>query len=88
MIVQKHVDFKVTCWCRAHFDDETDMNKVIEMIKAGHGSGTICSIDGFQEWESMQETEEDLPVEENGGACTIEVYETDIDCIWKNAPEM
>ncbi len=88
----KYVDFKVTSWCRAHFDDDTDMEKVIELLKEGKGSGSICEESlGFEEWESLQNTEDDMSVDDNDGQCTVEVYDEsstengkNINPIWKN----
>lgn len=89
MRANKFVDFKVTVWCRAHFQDETDMNKIKEMLQVDDDSNTITDEAlGFYEWETLYETEEKLPVEENDGQRTIEVYDGENHCIWGNAPEI
>lgn len=70
-------DFKVTVWERIKVNDEEDQKKILELIK----SGQITSADDIwnmglgetAESEILSDTSEQMIVEENGGASTIEV---------------
>lgn len=70
-----YVDYKITTWRRAHFKDDSDLEKIKEALE-DFNSGDIFDEDiGFIEDEFLSETEEDMPVDENGGYATIELHE-------------
>lgn len=78
----RHVDYKVTTWYKASFDDKVDMQEVIEVIKK-EGIGNIMDMEGLHDNEEIYEVEEFMSVEENEGFSTVEVYDND-KLIWDN----
>ena len=79
-----YVDYKITTWRRAHFEDNADSERIIEIIKE-EGINEILDEDlGFIEQETLFEVDEEMTVEENGGYSTIEVYENNNPCWWFN----
>jgi len=80
-----HVDFKITTWERIEIDEtvsEADKDEMLRKIKEGI---ITTSNDMFEELgdgvscDSLQEIDEQMTVEENGGAATIEVFSDDQD---------
>ena len=83
-IANNYVDVKVTVWNRMHFEDDTDMQKIIKMIQDDGGVTNIGDEHGYSgECETLLDTEETLRVDKNEGYSTIEVYEND-KTIWEN----
>lgn len=81
---KKYVDFKVTMWCRAHLNEDVDLDQVVEDLKSGKGSEHLFAEDLAYEWEDLVDTQVSMKVEENNGHATVEVYEDDKE-IWNNA---
>lgn len=82
--MSKYIDVKVTIWGRLHFKDDTDLNKLIELLEQGNTTNDLCDKElGFSEYEILYDTEEELSLEENNGDPTIEVFDKDVD---KNTP--
>lgn len=93
-----YLDSKVTIWTRSHFtiegETEEECNqKMIDYVKENGNQITNESYEGengitFYENEVLYETEEFLPVEENGGSSTIEIIDVTTsgvsDPIWTN----
>lgn len=82
-----HIDVKVTIWQRLHFSDHIDMEKIAQMIKAGDSVNDVCEDDlGFRTMEWLDNTETIIPVAENDGVSTIEVYKDNEASkpIWQN----
>ena len=85
--MSKYIDVKVTIWGRFHFKDDTDLNKLIELLKQGKTINDLCDDElGFSEYETLYDTEEELSLEENNGNSTIEVFD-DNTLLWANAKE-
>ena len=85
--MSKYIDVKVTIWGRLHFKDDTDLNKLIELLKQGNTTNDLCDEKlGFSEYEILYETEEELSLEENNGNPTIEVFDEGT-LLWTNIKE-
>ena len=71
-------DTKVTIQEREYFDipDKTPKKKIIEMIQ----SGEIEQYDA----ETLHDTTEELPVEENQGFATVEIYKDNHKLLYAN----
>lgn len=82
-MLKNFVDIKVTVWNRVHFSDEANMQEVTDLIKQGNIESIFDENLGFEEEETLFDTEGYLSVEENDGCSTIEVYE-DSKIIYKN----
>ena len=80
------VDIKVNIWKRVHFDDNiTDINSIIEALKNEEIEDIFDPDKGFKEVEFLYDTENIIPIEENNGQPTIEVYsEIDGEIVWQN----
>lgn len=66
-----YLDQKVTTWYRTEFEIKADsaeeaQKKAIEFIKRGDHIDIS--------WEHLDDTTEELPVDENGGESTMELY--------------
>jgi hypothetical protein len=89
---KKYVDYKQTIWCRAHFKNDADMQKVIQELENTGDVDCIFDEDlGFEEDEVLYDTSENMTPEENDGQPTIEVYQQHEDetvnfqdLIWNN----
>jgi hypothetical protein len=84
----KHVDYKMTIWGRIHFKEDTDMDKIIELLKQTDDINQTFDDDlGFNEHEVIYESGEYLPCIENDKQPTIEVYDEtkSFSPIWNNA---
>lgn len=83
----KHLDYKCTTWCRLHFDDNVDLDRVKKMIEDGFLPLEIGYDQDFiknTEWSSIDDCEEYLTPEENGGFRTIELYDDEGNIICTN----
>ena len=80
------VDIKVNIWKLVHFDDNTtDINSIIEALKNEEIEDIFDPDKGFKEVEFLYDTENIIPIEENNGQPTIEVYsEIDGEIVWQN----
>lgn len=81
--MKNYVDVKITVWQRYHFNDETDMQKIIAAIEKNGMDEIISDEYGFIESEILFDTEEELTPEENGRCSTIEVCVNNTS-IWNN----
>lgn len=87
-----HLDFKITSWKRIHIPDER-VEEVIQKLKEG---GCDAPYDLLDEDEVGDfyidscgidlECEEPMTVEENEGASTQELYDTNDKIIYRNGP--
>jgi len=93
---KKYVDTKVTIWQRNYFEEDADMNLVVDALKSGKTIIEICDESfsededaikyGFLMCETLDVTEIAMDPEDNDGFHTIEVYDTDeLTPIYKNA---
>lgn len=79
-----YVDVKEIVWRRAHFKEGTNMESVIEVINK-EGIDSIFDDElGFTENEILYDTADYIPLEDNGGDSTIEVYDNNEEIIWEN----
>ena len=63
--MSKYIDVKVTIWGRLHFKDDTDLNKLIELLKQGNTTNDLCDEElGFSDYEILYDTEEELSLKE------------------------
>jgi hypothetical protein len=91
--MSKYIDVKYTVWGRFSFDDSTDLKPIIEHLEKEQYPEELEKFEGYLGYESMIETEEFIPIEENDNQPTIEVYENVKDtqnwqeCIWDNSFE-
>lgn len=78
-------DVKVTVWIRQSFtidaENKEDALKKVERFKTVDVLSEICEV----ELETLRDTEELMLPEENGGSCTIELYDEHDNLIGKNA---
>ena len=70
-----HIDYKVTIWRRAHFKDDSDLEKIKEALEDFNSGDVFDEELGFTEDEYLFETEEDLYLDQNDGFSTIELHE-------------
>lgn len=84
--MQKYIDYKVTTWIRAKFNEEVDLHEVIKSIENGAAPPAFNNEYDI-EYENLTETEKFITPEENDGQSTIEVYEGEQfqECIWDNS---
>ena len=82
-----YIDYKMTCWKRAYFAEDTDVEKILEILKTEGLDYVLDEELGFTEQEDIPGIEVDLDPEDNDGYPTIEVYENNnpVDnLIWSN----
>ena len=83
-----YVDVKVTVWQRIKLNEDEDVSAkdVIEMLELYEPwleflwDEKKFSID----WDTITDTEEYLPAEENGGCSTVELYDDEGKLLWDN----
>ena len=86
-----YLDFKITSWKRIHIPDER-IEEVIQKLKEGGCDAPYDLLDDEDKDDSCYidscgidlECEEPMTVEENEGASTQELYDTDGEIIYKN----
>jgi len=79
------LDVKVTVWERVEFDSEEEMNDVLTKIKSGElkSSNDVCEyLDKGASY--IDDTSEEMNVEENLGMPTMEILNEDGNTIWNN----
>lgn len=81
--MSKYVDIEVRVWQRLRFTDSTDMNKLVERLKAGDHPNYLADDENYVEYDSLVDTEVLITPEQNEGNATIEVYDND-KMIWNN----
>ena len=70
-----YVDYKITTWRRAHFKDDSDLEKIKEALE-DFNSGDIFDEElGFTEDEYLLEFQKELSLDQNDGCSTIELHE-------------
>lgn len=78
-------DVKITVWVRQSFEIEAenkeDALKEAERFKTVDAMSEICDV----ELETLLETQELMYPKDNGGSCTIELYDDHGNLIGKNA---
>ena len=69
-------DFKITTWERVKVGKE-DEQKILDGIKDGSitCAGDICNMDLNADCQKLDEVDEQMSVEENGGCPTIEILD-------------
>ena len=85
-----YIDYKVTLWKRIHFNENTNPEKIIQVLEEDGLEDVFDDDLGFVEQEILYDTEEEMTSEENGGCSTIEVYENNNpvdDLIWSNGKD-
>ena len=75
-MIKKYIDQKVTIWNRYHFNDDADMEKIVEALEKSKDIEDVLDDEfGFSESEILDDTKEIMYPYENGKQPTIEVYE-------------
>ena len=70
-----YIDYKITTWRRAHFKDDSDLEKIKEALE-DFNSGDIFDEElGFTEDEYLLEFQKELSLDQNDGYSTIELHE-------------
>ena len=86
-----YIDFKVTCWERVKIDDSIK-DDVLNKLKLGVISSSSDLFDHYSDElftfdNNMDDTAEQMSVEENNGMSTIEVFEANFLDLWNNKSE-
>lgn len=84
-----HLDFKVTTWKRIHIPDNK-VQEVIEELKnktPGEGPYDLLEQEGFYEDNSIEDFEEPMTTDENEGASTQELYNSEGQLIYQNGAD-
>lgn len=78
-------DFKITTWERVTVDPK-DEQKVLELIKSGDitSANDVFNYVADAECNKLDDVDEQMTVEENGGEATIDVLEDGV-CIYSNS---
>lgn len=77
-----YVDRKYTAWERSFFSGtEEEFKEFIEDLKS---DDSYTSDTGFKECEWLSEGYDPIPVEENYGSPTVEIYDEEGNLIWDN----
>lgn len=78
-----YIDYKVTSWVRVHID-ESQIDEAQKMIESGDLPSDLINYLDPSEVENLIEVEEYLPIEENDGQSTIELYSDRMELIYSN----
>lgn len=78
-----YIDYKVTSWIRMKIDT-SQIEEAEELIKEGVTPLYLDIILNPTDINNLFEVEEYLPVEENGGQSTIELYHDNGDLVYSN----
>lgn len=80
------IDFKITTWerCVIH---KRDAETVLEALKNGEitDAASLYDFTNPIDWETLNDISEQIPVDENEGNATIEVYDENRGIIWDNS---
>lgn len=86
-----YVDVKVSVWKRIELPESASKEELIKMLKLGdEGIYDLFDIYDNLEYNEVENSEEILTPEDNGGQETIELYDPDIKDdgpVWTNKPE-
>ena len=77
------IDYKATVWKRLHFKDNVNPTALIQFLMEGASTNDLVELESYAYDEFLYDTEEDMPVEKNGGFPTKEVI-IDGQTIWDN----
>ena len=81
------IDFKITTWERVHVSDDMKDN-VLELLKnktIESSNDMYNELDAEQlSLEKLDEVEEEMTVEENGGCSTVEAFTDEGETIYQN----
>ena len=69
-----HIDYKVTIWRRAHFKDDSDLEKIKEALEDFNSGDVFDEELGFTEDEFLDETEQAMSLDQNEGYSTVELH--------------
>ena len=78
-----YIDYKVTSWVRVHIED-SQIDEAQTMIEHGSLPGALIGELNPIDIENILEVEEYLPLEENGGEATIELYSGRCELLYSN----
>lgn len=78
-----YIDYKVTSWVRIHIE-ESQIDEAQKMIEHGDCPNDLINYLDPSEVESLIEVEDYLPIEENDGQSTIELYTEDANLVYSN----
>lgn len=78
-----YIDYKVTSWVRIHIED-SQIDETQAMIRAGDSPNDLINYLDPSEIESLIEVEEYMPIEENDGQSTIELYSERGELLYSN----
>lgn len=82
------LDVKFSVWERVEFDNEDQMNEILEKLKSKElvtGYDVMAYIENYS--DTLEETLEELSLEDNGGSPTMEILDDNGDVIWHNGAE-
>ena len=78
-----YIDYKVTSWVRVHIDN-SQIDEAQAMIIAGDRPNDLINCLDPNEVESLIDFEEYMPIEENDGQSTIELYSERSELLYSN----
>ena len=78
-----YIDYKVTSWIRMEIDT-SQIEEAKELIKEGVTPSDLDIILNPTDINNLFEVEEYLPLEENGGQSTIELYHDNGNLVYSN----
>src|SRR3712207_3688199 len=86
-------DRKVTCWERTRFEVKAEnYEKAVAIVKSWQGEDVLCLEDDkvvfITDGETLYETAESMPIEDNQGQPTIEVFGEYREDIIDNKPDV
>lgn len=84
------VHIKVTIWKKIEISDDVPKQRVVEVLKAHGSANDLFDIEdeiGYLNYDDIEDTEEDVTVEDNGGCSTLELKDEDGKTIWWNGDE-
>lgn len=82
------LDIKFSVWERVEFDNEDQMNEVLEKLKSKElvtGDDVMDYIENYS--ETIEGTLDEMSLEDNGGSPTMEIMDDNGDIIWHNGAE-
>jgi hypothetical protein len=81
--IMAYIDYKVTSWVRVYIDN-SQIDEAQKMIKHGSLPGDLIDELEPNEIENLLDVEEYLPIEENDGQATIELYSERSELLYSN----
>ena len=88
-----HVDVKVTVWKRVKLPDEMTKEEAVEILER---TGSVNEFfeneskypDFEFDYDELENTEEDMIVDENNGQSTLQLEDEDNTVLWENGKEI